>query len=225
MDIGQTLIQPCRGEVCASPRADYVVEKSLVRFEGDRFRMLETIREFATEQLEELGATSDVVRRHADYFARLVEEGEPDLRGPSQPQAIERLDTEFDNIRAALEEAAEAARASRSQERHMWLLEGLADLALPFADPILAARLSGASDALAARIRSQRFPVDEAARGRRVSALAVALGEPEYDRRYAEGRAPPAEEALRLGLSVEPLHARQPPSRRDWREHWRKRAA
>ena len=45
-----------------------LVEKSLVRHHEDRFRMLETIREFALERLEESGEVEQVARRHVDFF-------------------------------------------------------------------------------------------------------------------------------------------------------------
>jgi tetratricopeptide (TPR) repeat protein len=69
---------------------------------GDmRFRMLETLREFAAEQLttDEREAVS---RRHAHYFLALAEQIEPKLFEAEQATWLERLEAEHDNLRAAL---------------------------------------------------------------------------------------------------------------------------
>jgi len=80
-----------------------LVDKSLVRIrERDRFWMLETIREYASERLEESTATDELRRHHAEHFLALAEEAEPDLRG-SPKQWLERLEHEHDNLRAALD--------------------------------------------------------------------------------------------------------------------------
>src|SRR5262249_59575927 len=49
-----------------------LVEKSLVRFDGERYSLLETIREFAAEQLDESGELEETRRRHFEYFAALA---------------------------------------------------------------------------------------------------------------------------------------------------------
>jgi predicted ATPase len=72
-----------------------------------RFEMLETLREFAAEQLTEAGERKNTRARHACFFAALAEEGEPELRGPRQVEWLERLAAEHDNIRAALAWSAE----------------------------------------------------------------------------------------------------------------------
>jgi predicted ATPase/class 3 adenylate cyclase len=83
-----------------------LVEKSLVRQGDDRFRMLETIREFARERLEERGELDPLRRRHLDFFLALAERGQSDLgrRHQASPQ-LERFDPELDNLRAALQSA------------------------------------------------------------------------------------------------------------------------
>lgn len=80
-----------------------LVDKSLVRVrEGDRFWMLETIREYAAEQLAGRVDTDEVRRRHAEYFLALAEEAEPHtLR--MDPEWLNRLESEADNLRAALD--------------------------------------------------------------------------------------------------------------------------
>jgi predicted ATPase/class 3 adenylate cyclase len=80
-----------------------LVEKSLVRHTGERFWMLETIREFAFERLEESGEAEQLRRRHAGYFAALAETADPHMRGgPEQSIWLERIEAEYDNLRAAI---------------------------------------------------------------------------------------------------------------------------
>jgi predicted ATPase/serine/threonine protein kinase len=69
-----------------------------------RYRMLETIREFAAERVaerDEMGAV-DTRQRHAEFFAELAERARPHLER-ADPEWVERLDAEHDNVRAALE--------------------------------------------------------------------------------------------------------------------------
>lgn len=67
-----------------------------------RFRMLETIREYALERLR-ASAEEDTVRRlHSEYYAGLAESAESELSGPGQIPWIERLELELDNFRAGL---------------------------------------------------------------------------------------------------------------------------
>jgi predicted ATPase/class 3 adenylate cyclase len=80
-----------------------LVDKSLVRVgEGDRFWMLETIREFAAERLEVSGEADEQRRRHAEHFLALAEETEPLAREVDTP-TLELLEREADNLRAALD--------------------------------------------------------------------------------------------------------------------------
>ena len=79
-----------------------LVEKSLVRFSGERYRMLETIREFAAERLAASGELDDIRDRDVQWFAALVERAEPELERADQDVWLDRLAEEHDNIRAAL---------------------------------------------------------------------------------------------------------------------------
>jgi predicted ATPase/DNA-binding CsgD family transcriptional regulator len=67
-----------------------------------RFRMLETVREYALEQLVESGEEDAMRRRHADYFAGVAVEGDRALRGAGQRAWLARLEADHDNYRAAL---------------------------------------------------------------------------------------------------------------------------
>ncbi|HEX6655419.1 MAG TPA: tetratricopeptide repeat protein, partial [Candidatus Limnocylindria bacterium] len=84
-----------------------LVNKSLVLAEPTpdgsvRYRLLETLRQYGRELLEQRGGAEAVRRRHAAYYLRLAEEVEPELRGPRQDAWLARLELEHDNLRAAL---------------------------------------------------------------------------------------------------------------------------
>lgn len=83
-----------------------LVRQSLLRqerTEGEpRFTMLETIREFATEQLDASGEAAALRRGHAEYFLALAERAEPAVHGVPDPVWIHQLETEHGNLRAAL---------------------------------------------------------------------------------------------------------------------------
>ena len=82
-----------------------LVDRSLVVTDhsaGTRFRMLETLRQYAFERLAEAGEVSATARRHAEYFADVAARGEPGLRGPDQARWLGWLATEAGNLRAAL---------------------------------------------------------------------------------------------------------------------------
>lgn len=72
-----------------------------------RFVMLETVREFALEQLAKLGEADAVARAHTQHFLALGERAEPELTGPEQAVWLDRLDRDRDNLSAALRWAEE----------------------------------------------------------------------------------------------------------------------
>ena len=83
-----------------------LVEKSLITMvESDdiaRYRLLETVREYAAERLEQRGEVGECHRRHAQFFVALVAEAEPHLTTAARPGWLARLDAELDNIRQTL---------------------------------------------------------------------------------------------------------------------------
>jgi predicted ATPase/DNA-binding XRE family transcriptional regulator len=84
-----------------------LVDKSLVQQRTihrhePRFTMLETVREYALERLEQSGELGSLRRRQAAYFLKLAEEEERASRGPLQGVWLDRLEMEHDNLRAAL---------------------------------------------------------------------------------------------------------------------------
>jgi non-specific serine/threonine protein kinase len=84
-----------------------VVSKSMVNAErkpGDtRYRLLETVRQYAREKLHAAGEGDSVRSRHLRYFVQLAQEAEPELYGPDQIAWLDRLEADLDNLRAALE--------------------------------------------------------------------------------------------------------------------------
>ena len=93
-----------------------LVDKSLLRHTDERYWMLETIREYATEELEESGEAEDLRQRHAEHFLALAEEAEPNLRGgPAEKEWLNRLEREHDNLRAALDRLEDSGATERVQ--------------------------------------------------------------------------------------------------------------
>ncbi|MEU6620625.1 BTAD domain-containing putative transcriptional regulator [Streptomyces litmocidini] len=86
-----------------------LVDKSLVVAAPDgggmRFRLLETVAEYAGERLDEAGERAAAERRHLRYYRELARRTEPELRGPGQVDAIARFEREHDNLRGALRTA------------------------------------------------------------------------------------------------------------------------
>jgi predicted ATPase/class 3 adenylate cyclase len=75
-----------------------------------RMTMLETIREYSRERLEDSGEAAEIRARHAAFFLSLAERVAEDLRGPSQQRWLDTLDEELDNFRAVIRSAIESGR-------------------------------------------------------------------------------------------------------------------
>jgi non-specific serine/threonine protein kinase len=87
-----------------------LVDKNLLRQMGEepRFSMLETIREYANERLEDRGEAERVRRAHAVHLLELTRLALPDAETGAIPYpALDRLEREHDNLRAALAWAEE----------------------------------------------------------------------------------------------------------------------
>jgi len=84
-----------------------LVNKSLVTVdeEGDepRYRLLETIRQYARDKLLETGEAAEMRNRHLDYYVHLAEYSEQELFGSMALKWVNRLEAESDNLRTAIE--------------------------------------------------------------------------------------------------------------------------
>ncbi|MFD3530809.1 BTAD domain-containing putative transcriptional regulator [Streptomyces sp. NPDC058664] len=89
-----------------------LVDKSLVVSApgeaGMRYRLLETVAEYAGERLDEAGERAATERRHLTYYRELARRTDPELRGSGQVAAIARFGTEYGNLRTALRRALDA---------------------------------------------------------------------------------------------------------------------
>ncbi|MEU0024256.1 BTAD domain-containing putative transcriptional regulator [Streptomyces sp. NPDC006335] len=105
-----------------------LVDKSLVVAapSGDgemRYRLLETVGEYAGERLDETaGARADAERAHLTHYRELARATDPLLRGPDQLAAIGRLEREYENLRTALRRAV----AARDEQEGLCLVLSLA---------------------------------------------------------------------------------------------------
>ena len=179
-----------------------LVEKSLLRYSGARYWMLETIREYATDRLRASGERHQLGEAQASHFLALAHEAGAELEGPDQAAWLDRLEAEHDNLRAAFdwchavgrdEEALRAAVALRL----FWDVRVTADeerrrfeqlLSVPQPPELRAAGLRGLASAalrrgdfeLAQRIMEERLGLyralgDERGVNRTLQGLAVAL--------------------------------------------------
>ncbi|HRI17221.1 MAG TPA: tetratricopeptide repeat protein [Burkholderiaceae bacterium] len=83
-----------------------LLEKSLVmlddRDDGMRYRMLETIRDYAREKLEQSGELDATLARHCDHYFVMAKAANAGLEGPEQADWVWRVEAELDNVRAAV---------------------------------------------------------------------------------------------------------------------------
>ncbi len=133
-----------------------LVEKSLVvaEVDSDRFRLLDTVRHYARDRLDEAGGVTDAHDRHRDHYVALAEAARPELAGPRQAQAMARLDAERDNLVDAHawslrsgDDGAGALRLSHAL-RPYWINRGRPMLGLGFTSEALARTDDGRRDFL-----------------------------------------------------------------------------
>ncbi|MFB9710233.1 AfsR/SARP family transcriptional regulator [Streptosporangium sandarakinum] len=91
---------------------DSLADKSFVEFGGGRYRMLETIRAYCAERLEEAGEAGAVRRAHAGHFLDLVRDAAPGLLRTGQLRRLEVLTAEHENLHAALRWAVETGETA-----------------------------------------------------------------------------------------------------------------
>jgi predicted ATPase len=141
-----------------------LVDKSLIRQLPDaagqpRFGMLETIREYSVERLSETEDGQATRRRHQDHFAALATRAQPELLGARQGEWLDRLDADRDNLRTAMQNAADDGRTElalgigaslwRFWQQRGHLAEGRTALEGLLAVPAAAAPTSSRASALA----------------------------------------------------------------------------
>ncbi len=166
-----------------------LVQKSLVRHANERFWMLETIREYALEQLSDR-ARAESSERQARYFLELAERSAPGLEGEQQAEVLQALAQEAPNLRAAFALFATADARDESLRlafalRFFWvklgyLSEGrriVEQLLAVAGEPTLARARTLATAALLASLQGDwRATARWAEEGRR---LGLELGDPE----------------------------------------------
>ncbi|MBB5934306.1 AfsR/SARP family transcriptional regulator [Streptomyces zagrosensis] len=95
-----------------------LVDRSLLvlddGLEGPRYRLLESVCAYSSEQLRAAGELDAVRERHSRYYARLADQAAPQLRGPGQRRWLERIDTEGANLRRSLDHAVRSGAEDRA---------------------------------------------------------------------------------------------------------------
>ena len=113
----------------------HLIDKSLVvvdeeaKSQAARYRMLETIRQYAREKLLDSGESEHVRDRHLDFYLKFAEDAEPKLVGADQMTWFNRLDSEHDNLRNALDWSLSENRAEKGLRTaaalyRFWLTRG-----------------------------------------------------------------------------------------------------
>jgi diguanylate cyclase (GGDEF)-like protein len=107
-------VDPAKPAALFAGRLMSLVEKNLLRAERDaagavRYRMLETIRSYALEQLAHHPDTAGVSARHAACYAAVADQAGRELSGPEQTTWIATVEADYQNIRAAMKWALETA--------------------------------------------------------------------------------------------------------------------
>ena len=126
----------CRGgDVAQADVIDllgHLVDKSLVERDGqgERYRLLETVRQYAQELLAASGEEEPTRRAHFDFFLAFAEQAKPELIGPNQAAWLERIDADRENLLLAhrwCQQAnldPEAGLRLASSLKHSWIIRG-----------------------------------------------------------------------------------------------------
>jgi predicted ATPase len=164
-----------------------LVDESLVLAEAQggeaRYRMLETVRQYAEERLLEAGEATVRRSRDRDWFLELVERAEPELERSAQAGWYERLETEHDNLRAALVWSQPAPEGSTAADP---------------SDLEAALRMAGSLEwfwLLRGHLREGRAGYE-----RDLATMRTGLGEESFAAAWAAGRAMSVEQAVAYAL-------------------------
>jgi non-specific serine/threonine protein kinase len=163
-----------------------LVDKSLVNVEPQdgeaRYRLLETVRQYGRDRLEESGEASVVRGGHRDWYLALAERADSGLRGPEQAAWAKQLEAEHDNLRAALEwstaDESDPGAGPRLASALMWfwLMHAYVSEGREWLEKMVS-RASGVSASLRARVMcgagalSQKLGEYEHARARLAGSL------------------------------------------------------
>jgi predicted ATPase/transcriptional regulator with XRE-family HTH domain len=172
-----------------------------------RFTMLETIREFALEQLRLSGEEDRTREAHAAWVLSIVERGGPELVGPNQPRWVARFDDERDNLRVALDWAltrrdADLALRLAAAAWQYWLARGYGIEGRRWLDRVLA--LAG-DDSTSPALTAARFAAGTLAAAQDDYAAAEPLLEAALAGWQASGETAPLARTLQT-LGVIALH-------------------
>lgn len=158
---------------------------------GDaRYTLLETIRHYANEKLLASGEWATTCDRHLRCFRQLAEETEPKLKGPYQQQWLDWLESELDNLRAALTWSLESGRVEEGLRiaialYQLWTIRDYAEEALGWHERLLARADDGVSLVVRANaVANATFLAGfrgitsaQVAYGRQAAVLAAAAGD------------------------------------------------
>ena len=105
-----------------------LVDKSLLRHTNERFWMLETIREYAHERLDDAGESPKYALRHARWYLDRLQTNYADGLGPRRPEILGWYEAEVDNLRAMLDHLSDTAPIEAAQAGHLlhhfWIAQG-----------------------------------------------------------------------------------------------------
>ena len=177
-----------------------LLDKSLIARTDDfdsepRFSMLETVREYATERLEELGETQQLRRRYAAHLLEAVEAAQQQIDGPGQAGWLALLEAETANLSFAMAWAVEAGETEYGLRlaatlAHSWYMRGQITDGRRFLEGLLDLDSSVQPDVRAKALNAAAH-------------LAFKQGDYEHGRRRAEQAVTAAQQANDLGLAAE----------------------
>ncbi len=155
-----------------------LIDKSLLQLqeqvEERRMWLLELVREYGWECLIASGEMEATQHAHAAYYLQLAEEAEPELGGPQQIVWLERLDLEYDNLRAVLQWSLDQAEHGREMAlrlggalRRFWFVRGHLSEGRAFLERALLG-----SEGVTASVRAKAL----------IAAARVAFGQGDYAR-------------------------------------------
>src|SRR5205823_5831310 len=119
-----------RVEILLSKLVDQSLVEVTERGGHTRYRLLETVRKYATDQLDQAGECATFRRRHREHYRALAHEAEAELHRADQEAWFDRLEEELGNLRTALQswlsevETAEIGLRMLSALRQFWVIHG-----------------------------------------------------------------------------------------------------